>query len=428
MASSAKFIPGSDADAEDIFKFPFFDDEETVQFIKNHGRIMFIVRGPPGTGKRTLTDMVLRYYSNGVCCSADDYFSKTFNSAVRTRESLKQSHDYCHTQVKQECTKGTHPVIVSNTHMKKFEMQEYLNYAAEYGYTIVMAITTDKFEVSPEILAKSNTKGLTKEYFEKRLKQWENVYPILTGWFLCLDDTSFVLKQLQSALDALLEDGKFCRVFNAFDREELFQSFKAKEMLFCIAGYSKNTSYELKDYYQSTKVKASYGKSFRITIEAFVVTVSDIIAIVQITGNLRQLIYEQNYEMDSYDEEKDDIVARFKSFSMQNAYNFKTIDLSKDFSKNPKTAVLEGRNSQVLNIKNCSLVHLAQKGEKAFSAQRIMHLFKNIFNGTNQSGDILDQFSEIKDGYQMSRLPKDAWLVKPPKNISVNTVFTGLYI
>lgn len=96
MASSGKFIPGSDAEAEDIFKYPFFDDDETKQFINNHGRIMFIVRGPPGTGKKTLTDLMLRNYSEGVVCSADHYFDRTFTASSRTKQSLKNSHDYCH--------------------------------------------------------------------------------------------------------------------------------------------------------------------------------------------------------------------------------------------------------------------------------------------------------------------------------------------
>lgn len=55
-------------------------------------------------------------------------------------------------RVEEECIKNTNPIIVSNTHMKKMEMQYYLNYAATYGYTIIMAITTDKFVVSSEVI------------------------------------------------------------------------------------------------------------------------------------------------------------------------------------------------------------------------------------------------------------------------------------
>lgn len=431
MAVSKKFLPGSDAYAEDIFDFPFLEDTATIQYIQNHGKIMFIVRGPPGTGKNTLKQLIIQHYK-GIPCSADDYFTKTFNSAMRTRDSMKKSHEYCHRKVKQECAKGTHPVIVSNTHMKRFEMQDYLNFAADYGYTVIITNTMDKFEVSPEILARSNTKGLTKEYFERRLLQFENVYPILTGWFLCLDDAYFILNQLQSALSALLGDGKFCRVFNAFDNDELLGRYQAKEVLFSIAGYSKNSPFELEDYYQSAEVKASYGKSFRIVIQAFLITESDILAIVQSDDSIKHLVFEtdsaQNFQAD--EDDMNDILNRFQSLSLKNTYNFKTIPLKNDFLKEIKSAVLEDSASDILTIKKSSFIHLAQKGMNPYSVWKNMCLFKNSFSGcTNSSGGLLlDSASELEGGYKMFRLQKDRWLVKPPKNISVSTIFTGLYI
>lgn len=54
-------------------------------------------------------------------------------------------------RVKKECIKNSHPVIVTNTHMKKSEFQEYLNLAAEYEYTIIISSTLDKFEISPKV-------------------------------------------------------------------------------------------------------------------------------------------------------------------------------------------------------------------------------------------------------------------------------------
>ena len=96
MALSNKFVPGSTADSEDIFSYPFFNEEETKDFIKYHGRIMFIIRGPPGTGKKSLTDLIKKHFPSGIRCSADDYFSNTFHAPVRTKESLKESHKYCH--------------------------------------------------------------------------------------------------------------------------------------------------------------------------------------------------------------------------------------------------------------------------------------------------------------------------------------------
>lgn len=55
-------------------------------------------------------------------------------------------------RVKNACQSNCHPIIVKNTHMKKFELQKYLDYAAEYNYTVIMAVTLHKFKVTPEVI------------------------------------------------------------------------------------------------------------------------------------------------------------------------------------------------------------------------------------------------------------------------------------
>lgn len=43
------------------------------------------------------------------------------------------------------------PIIVQNTHMRKFELQIYLDLAAIYNYVVVMAITLYKFDVTAQV-------------------------------------------------------------------------------------------------------------------------------------------------------------------------------------------------------------------------------------------------------------------------------------
>ncbi|GFU74283.1 2',3'-cyclic-nucleotide 3'-phosphodiesterase [Trichonephila clavipes] len=93
--AESKYVPGSDVDSGDIFLFPFTTDEVSIKFIKEHGRIMFIIRGPPGTGKDSLTNMLVDCYSKSQIFSADSYFSNTFSRGSRDRGSLVASHDYC---------------------------------------------------------------------------------------------------------------------------------------------------------------------------------------------------------------------------------------------------------------------------------------------------------------------------------------------
>lgn len=431
MATSDKFIPGSDADSVEIFVYPFFNEEESKDFVKKHGKVMFIIRGPPGTGKWSLTNLIMSHFPSGVRCSANDYFTDTFNLPVRTKESLKESHHYCHRRVKQECIKNTHPIIVSNTHMKKNEMQEYLNFAAEYEYTVIITSTLDKFKVSPKILAKSNTKGLDENYFRKRLKAWQDVYPNLMGWFLCPDDSLYILQQLQSALDSLLGDGRFCRVFNAFDLDTLLNSFKAKTMLCCVAGFMKYSPFELKNYYISEKVRNSYGKCFTVSILAFVVTKSDIFAVVQLDRHLKELTFkliDSDSEID--DDDINRITTNMQSTSITSFYNFKLVSLNNDFSRKPKSALLSENHADHINVNEISFIHLAQSKEKQFPLRELNNIFRKLFHGNvDQSGKINnDQFSEFETGYAACRLHNDGWLVKLPKILLIKTIFTGLYI
>lgn len=54
-------------------------------------------------------------------------------------------------RVEDACKKNESPVIIQNTHMRKWELQMYLDLAAVYNYTVIMAITLYKFNVTPEV-------------------------------------------------------------------------------------------------------------------------------------------------------------------------------------------------------------------------------------------------------------------------------------
>ena len=56
--------------------FPFLTDPETIQWIKKN-RVIFIMRGLPGSGKSTLVKAISEFYEmqDPVICSADNYFT-----------------------------------------------------------------------------------------------------------------------------------------------------------------------------------------------------------------------------------------------------------------------------------------------------------------------------------------------------------------
>lgn len=90
-----KFPLGCDASKEEIFDYPYLSDKDTISFVKDHGQVMFIIRGPNSTMKATLSEMIRVQYPSAKHCCADHYFTETFSSKSRTKDSLRLSHEFC---------------------------------------------------------------------------------------------------------------------------------------------------------------------------------------------------------------------------------------------------------------------------------------------------------------------------------------------
>ncbi|GFS99256.1 2',3'-cyclic-nucleotide 3'-phosphodiesterase [Nephila pilipes] len=437
--SKNKHIPGSDTDSSDIFLFPYTIDEETINFINEHGRIMFIIRGPPGTAKDSLTNMLVDCYPKSQVFSADSYFSNTFSRGKRDRSTLIASHDFCQKKVASACVKGVHPIIVKNTHMKIAEVQKYVNFAAEYNYTVIMAITTRKMKVTPEILAQSNTKGLDVEYFRSRLKQWEEVIPVNTGWFLNSDDSSYLINKLQTHIDYLLGDGKFCRVFDVDDEGQVLRSFSARKLLYCIAACgSNNQNHEISSYYLSEEVKEQYGQCFPIVIQGYLVTKFCIAAVVYLNETMKSLhfIKKNLFECNNYHEDISNLLhsvslnGNFKKYT--STFDFRDID----FTSSKKTSKEDGsKKYDNILVNSCSFIILAERKNEGKPKPHLFPakfsiLFSELLNKVADENGIIsmDTFSELEDGYKCFRLSDDSWIIRPPTNLIFKSVFTGLYI
>ncbi|XP_023213130.1 NEDD4-binding protein 2-like 2 [Centruroides sculpturatus] len=202
-------IPGSDAPPDRIFTFPFLRDSATVDYLKKHNRIMFIIRGPSGTGKETLSSMIASLYPESDVISAKLYYSLPL-AERRTRFNARKSHAWCRRRAEDGCKENKPILIIRNTNVRRWEIQPYLKLAKDFQYTVIFADCSKKFCFDPEILAKSNTQGLDAEYFETRLKQWEEVIPWYTGWFLgpadvrwLRDKSTNLLKEITAGKSAL---------------------------------------------------------------------------------------------------------------------------------------------------------------------------------------------------------------------------------
>ncbi|XP_055951948.1 2',3'-cyclic-nucleotide 3'-phosphodiesterase-like [Argiope bruennichi] len=423
-----KFMLGSDVDKDLVFDFQFLMNEETVSYIQKHGKVMFLIRGPPSTGKATLSEMIIEKYPKATFCCADLYFKNSFNSPSRTKESLRLSHEFCASRAETACTNDSRLIIIQNTHMRKWEMQHYLNLAATNNYVVIMAITLYRFEVTPEALLANNTDGLNITYFRKRLRQWEDIPPALTGWFLCPEDASYLQSLALESLKGLTADEEFCHIFELYSSDKVAHYYKARRLLFCLAAYATD-SYEMKNHYLSDIVQYLYGKCFTITVLGYHITPSAMNAVVYVDDKMELLMFEgshnyvKNYEFSDYMNRlgiNDNLSEHGKTYKFKN---------SPQSLKSATAALEEWEEGEVFFAKQCSFIHLAQKDEDVFDAGQLRNEFKKsiLFAADVDDKFTSDCFNTLNNGTTVCRVKDNEWLIKAPKKISFKALFTGLY-
>ena len=106
--------------------FPFLEDKKTIRWIKQN-RIIFIMRGLPGSGKSTLVKIVSKVYKgqNPKVCSADHYFINESGDYVFNPAFLKDAHKSSQDKMKSFVKDGQPLVIVDNTNVEHWEMRPY---------------------------------------------------------------------------------------------------------------------------------------------------------------------------------------------------------------------------------------------------------------------------------------------------------------
>lgn len=97
---------------------------------------IYIIRGLPGSGKSTLAYMIFQLYINSaVYREADQYFI-LFNGGQFSPTLLNDAHTWCQREVDKAMQQRKEAVIVSNTFIKRWEYQPYIEMATLHGYNV----------------------------------------------------------------------------------------------------------------------------------------------------------------------------------------------------------------------------------------------------------------------------------------------------
>lgn len=136
-------------------------------------KCLIIIRGVMGSGKSTLAKMIRDSLSCDFFegkgadiehCEADMYFIDSITKEYKfDATKLPLAHRQCERQTNEAMKQGKN-VIVSNTFIKKKDMQVYLEMAEQYGYQIQEIICRGRF---------SNVHGVEKEKVEEKRRIFE---------------------------------------------------------------------------------------------------------------------------------------------------------------------------------------------------------------------------------------------------------------
>ena len=102
-------------------------------------KILYIVRGIPGSGKSTFAKTL-----GGQHYEADMYFIDENGDYNFDVTKIKDAHQWCQSFVKTDMTLEYTKIVVSNTSTQEWEMKPYFDLAKEFGYTVFTIIVENR--------------------------------------------------------------------------------------------------------------------------------------------------------------------------------------------------------------------------------------------------------------------------------------------
>lgn len=112
-------------------------------------KLLRIIRGLPGSGKstlaRTLYETAVLQGRESCVCEADHFMLDENGEYKFDRSKIEMCHIRCIESVSRAMERGTSEVIVSNTSVKNWERQPYLDLAEKFGYEVQEIIVKGTF-------------------------------------------------------------------------------------------------------------------------------------------------------------------------------------------------------------------------------------------------------------------------------------------
>ncbi|XP_060119426.1 NEDD4-binding protein 2-like 2 isoform X2 [Heteronotia binoei] len=133
---------------------------------------LLILRGLPGSGKTTLSRILLGQSRDGIVFSTDDYFCQQDGWSYNVGQ-LGAAHDWNQKRAKQAMDQGRSPIIIDNTNTQAWEMKPYVEAALGKFYRVEFHEPDTWWKFDPEELEKRNKHGVSREKIIQMLERYE---------------------------------------------------------------------------------------------------------------------------------------------------------------------------------------------------------------------------------------------------------------
>ncbi|KAM4859954.1 uncharacterized protein RHO17_014837 [Thomomys bottae] len=135
-------------------------------------KLLILLRGLPGSGKTTLSRILLSQSRDGIVFSTDDYFHHQDGYRYNVNQ-LGDAHDWNQNRAKQAIDQGRSPVIIDNTNTQAWEMKPYVEMAIGKGYRVEFHEPETWWKFDPEELEKRNKHGVSRQKIAQMLDRYE---------------------------------------------------------------------------------------------------------------------------------------------------------------------------------------------------------------------------------------------------------------
>ncbi|XP_008156381.2 NEDD4-binding protein 2-like 2 isoform X1 [Eptesicus fuscus] len=135
-------------------------------------KLLILLRGLPGSGKTTLSRILLGQSRDGIVFSTDDYFHHQDGYRYNVNQ-LDDAHDWNQNRAKQAINQGRSPVIIDNTNTQAWEMKPYVEMAIGKGYRVEFHEPETWWKFDPEELEKRNKHGVSRKKIAQMLDRYE---------------------------------------------------------------------------------------------------------------------------------------------------------------------------------------------------------------------------------------------------------------